>query len=129
MILVNKELNRSSNFSPFSPNTWNGHQTDTHIHQHHVFSTTTFRSGLPQLLSSQIAFDSIKAGATQTETWWLKKHDAGERMYFLDDDYDVQARTITELEWCLVNLGEKRTSFVSGFFFLFTIFPYVIQLA
>ena len=65
------------------------HQANWHVHQHHIVWKTTFRSGLPQPLSSQ------KAGATQTETSLLKHYDAGKCVDLLDD-YDFPARTITE---------------------------------
>ena len=42
-------------------------------------------------------FDLIKAGATQTETSFLKQYVAGECVALLDD-YDFPARTITETE-------------------------------
>ena len=72
------------------------HQANPHVHQQHVVLAATFRSGLPQPLSSQI-FDLIKAGATQTETSLQKQHAAGERVDLLDD-YDFPARTITEIK-------------------------------
>ena len=81
----NDELNKT----PF-------HQANPRVHQQHVVLATTFRSGLPQPLSSQIkSFDLIKAGATQSETSLLKQHVAGERVDLLDD-YDFPARTIIE---------------------------------
>ena len=68
-------------------------QANPHVHQQHNVWATTFRSGLPQPLSS--LFDLIKAGATQTKTSLLKQYVAGERVDLLDD-YDFPARTITE---------------------------------
>ena len=74
------------------------HQANPRVHQQHVVLATTFRSGLPQPLSSQIkSFDLIKAGATQSETSLLKQHVAGEHVDLLDhDDYHFPARTIIE---------------------------------
>ena len=59
------------------------HRANPHVHQQHIVWATTFRSGLPQPLSSQT--DLIKAGATQTETSLLKQYVAGERVDLLDD--------------------------------------------
>ena len=67
------------------------HQANPHVHQQHVVLATTFRSRLPQPLSSHL----IKAGATRTETPLPKQHAAGERVDLLDD-YDFPARAITE---------------------------------
>ena len=66
-----------------------------------LFEQTTFRSGLPQPLSSQ------KDGATQTKTSMLKLlvYIAGERTRVdLLDDYDFPARTITETSLKLCHL-------------------------
>ena len=62
-------------------------QVNPHVHQQHIVLATTFWSGLPQPLSSQVKwFDLIKAGATQTETSLLKQYVAGERVDLLDDN-------------------------------------------
>ena len=81
-------------------------QANPHVHEQHVVLATTFRSGLPQPLSSQIARRErerkFRSGATQTETSLLKQHAAGERVDLLDD-YDFAERTITESDALLVN--------------------------
>ena len=69
---------------------WN-HQANPHIHQQHIVWATTFRSGLPQPLSSQ-------GWATQTETSLLKQYVAGECVDWLDD-YDFPARPSPKLSW------------------------------
>ena len=88
------------------------HQANPYVHQQHIVWATTFRYGLPQPLSTQMAisvkkpFDLIKAGATQTETSLLKQYVTGERVDSLDD-YDFPARTITGTERGFGSGGKK----------------------
>ena len=67
----------------------------------------------------------IKAGATQTETSFLKQYAAGERVDLLDD-YDFPARTITEASievW--TPLRKAHSSFLS-FFVIFDV-PFIFE--